>query len=703
MYSEAAKPLVFDDYGPKYNDLPMEILVKIFGYLTAADRLAAGTTCKRWLEATQYQQFVNDICLNFYKTHFSDSCSPVCNLLASTRTFQNIVFSQVEFHETEQFFTCFGENILELTFKACDIRERTFNSILMLVPNLRALRVEGCRELLMSGRLFDSVKQDDLAQALQNLTTLSLAYNRYLSDALFKRIVSLTPNLVNLDLSGCPISFHKGLYRKFYPIQLDDASESVLTFHYISQFLERQADKLKTVNFSLTLIDGDSLEMLAGFKNLRLDTLDLNSCDQLTNSGITALAQQQTSLQHLDFSKSVRFTDSCLHKICLNLTNLKSLNLRRCRALTDLGIKELVNLPKLQALDISECESITGQGIINGIASKPSSILLELYVSALNLCESSVIKIAETFPSLRVLDLSYCFHSISDLCLQMIFKNLIWLRHLNLDYCDKISDSAMTGVGMLSKVRDYEENGMTLPKLASASYQNADEIEPVPSGSSRVFGAGSPEEPFKISIRSKAEQEIVNDAMRKRAMMEICQQNQLVKDEVGSGFSINRLKGLRVLRLSQCNKLSDISLMYAFKLNELKEISLAKCQQISIVGIRSLVQNCPSLEVVDLSECHNINDKAIELIAVHLRRLQTLSLDRCFQLSDFSLDYIAIHCKTLRTLDVRGCRNMCAEPSLRLVNIPTLRTVHMSKPGPYMGEPGYFVKKPPPPPMPKRI
>lgn len=46
---------------------------------------------------------------------------------------------------------------------------------------------------------------------------------------------------------------------------------------------------------------------------------------------------------------------------------------------------------------------------------------------------------------------------------------------------------------------------------------------------------------------------------------------------------------------------------------------------------------------------------------------------------------------------------MCAEPNLRLVNVPTLRTVHASKPGPYMGEPGYFVKKPPPPPMPKRI
>uniref|UniRef100_A0A8D8K2P0 Uncharacterized F-box/LRR-repeat protein C02F5.7 n=1 Tax=Culex pipiens TaxID=7175 RepID=A0A8D8K2P0_CULPI len=703
MSNTGPQQYVYDEFGPKYSDLPMEILVEIFGYLNPGDRFQVGLTCKRWLEATQYQQFVNDLCLAFHKTHFSDSTSPVSGLLQSSRNFQNVVLSQVDFNETERFFSRFGENIYELSFKACDIREKTFTSILMSVPNLRTLRIEGCRELLMSGRLFESASdQAKLAETLQNVTTLSLACNRYLSDALFKRTVSLMPNLESIDLCGCHISFHKGLYRKFYPGRPDDASESVLTFYYISQFIERQADKLKSLNFSSTLIDGDALELLAGYENLQLETFNMNSCDQLTKPGISTLVQKQSSLQHLDFSRSVRFTDSCLVKICAHLPELKSLKIRRCRALTDLGIKQIVRLRKLQVLDISECESVTGQGIIQGIASSgPNPVLLELYVSALNLCESSVIKIAENFPSLRLLDLSYCFHSVSDLCLQIIFKNLIWLRHLNLDYCDKISDSAMTGVGMLQKVQDFETSKTTVPNtIEPAAQQDPDEIEPMPAVQLPV---NPPEELYKISLRSRAEQEIVNDAMRKRAMMEICQQNEFKEDAVTSGLSIDRLKGLRVLRLSQCNKLSDISLMYAFKLKELRELSLAKCQQISIVGIKSLVRNCPSLEVVDLSECHNINDKSIELIAIHLKRLQTLSLDRCFQLSDFSLDYIAIHCKALRTLDVRGCRNMCAEPNLRLVSVPTLKTVHISKPGPYLGEAGYFVKKPPPPPMPKRI
>ncbi|XP_055593059.1 F-box/LRR-repeat protein 20-like [Uranotaenia lowii] len=693
MYRNAERNLYnkdYDDFGPKYSDLPMEILVEIFGYLNPGDRFAVGLTCKRWLEATQYQLFVNDVCFSFIKTHFGDNINPACNLLKSSRVFQTIIFSQVEFNDSDIFFSRFGENIQNLTFKACDIREKTFVNILTNTPNLRSLKVEGCRELLMPGRLFESeTEKGVIAQNFRQITSLSLAYNRYLSDALFKRIVMLTPNLRSLDLSGCSISFHKGLYRKFYPGRPDDASENVLTFHYITQIITRQVDKIKDLNFSSTLIDGDALEVLSSLQNLRLDSIDLSLCDQLTNPGISALAQHQSFISYLDVSKSARFTDSSLLIVCKHMVNLKSLKLRRCRALTDQGVQHIAELKQLQVLDISECESVTGQGIIRGIATAQNPVLVELYVSALNLCESSVIKIAENFPSLRLLDMSYCFHSVSDLCLQIVFKSLIWLRHLNLDYCDKISDSAMTGVRMLQKVQDYELNKSTV--------SNAVQVEPMSEEPQ------AQEEMFKISLRSKAEQEIVNDAKRKKAMMEICQQNVVNKDDSCSEYTIDMLKGLRVLRLSQCNKISDISLIYSFKLIELKELSLAKCQQISIEGIRVLVKNCTSLEILDLSECHNINDKSVELIAIHLKRLQTLSLDRCFQLSDFSLDYIAIHCLNLRTLDVRGCRNMCAEPNLRLINVPTLRTIHMSKPGPYVGEPGYFVKKPPPPPMPKRI
>ena len=524
----------------------------------------------------------------------------------------------------------------------------------------------------MSGRLFG----DDNFQ-LEHVTLLSLPLNRYLSDSLFSRIVKVMPKLSSLDLSGnSSISFHRGLYKKFYPRNCDDevGSESVFTFHFIWKFVKSRAEKIKELNFNGTLIDGNTLEMLSEIENLQLTALHLRECNQLTNDGFISLITLQPQLVHLDLTFSVRITDASLMQVCESLKSLKVLKLRRCRALTDVSVKMIADLPFLEVLDISDCEALTSAAIIDGIASKKNEILLELYLSALNLNEKAITKVAENLSNLRVLDLSFCMNDVDDVCLQMILKNLVWLRELNLDSCERISDAGLTGMAMKEKLADFErqqENEHVEAKL-----------ELIVSG--MIQAPAPPVEPsvqpqvFKISLRSKAEEEIVGDAMRKKAMMQMAMGIDLQEQE-SSSISIARLRGLRVLKLGGCNKISDVSLIYNFKLPELKEINLSQCQQISMVGIKALVDNCPSLEVIDLSACYNISDKCIELIASKLPRLTSLNISRCFQLTDYSLDYIALNCRRIRNLNVLYCKNMSDEPHLRLANAPSLKTVSFSK------------------------
>lgn len=289
----------------------------------------------------------------------------------------------------------------------------------------------------MSGRLFET-DQPAICAALKNVERLALINNRYLSDALFQRFVSLMPKLHSINVSGCHISFHKGLYRKFYPDRQKEASESVLTFHYISQFIQCEAAQLKSMDFSGTLIDGAALQALAAMEQLHLEVLEMRSCDQLTNTGIISLVQVQTGLQHLDLTASVRLTDLGLIEICRCLPELKVLKLRRCRALTDVGVREIKNLRKLRELDISECEAITSAGIIDGIASERNSRMLKLSLSALNICALAVVRVAESFPELRKLDLSFCKNGVTSLGVQWICRYLVLLRELNLDYCEKV-------------------------------------------------------------------------------------------------------------------------------------------------------------------------------------------------------------------------------------------------------------------------
>lgn len=415
------------------------------GYLDSSDILEASLTCHRWFEASLHPKFMSSIQIRFDKLQLNDlqdPSSPINTFNAALRYYQKIYLSQVDLDQTNiDFWQRFGKQFTEIVFNTCDLREKTFNALLKQLINLESLEINNCRELFMSGRLFKNPYDlEAICMACANVKNISLCNNRYLSDALFSRFVDTMKNIKTLNLSGCHISFHNALYRKFYPAHQHDASESVLTFYHILQFIERQAMNLKCLNFSETLIDGNALAKLAQITNLKLEQLKLRSCDQLTNSGISSFVQYQQNLIELDLSLSVRLTDPSVLEICRSLTQLKTLKLRKCRAITDHSVKEIRNLKQLECLDISECDAITSKGFIAGIANESNERLLELHVSALNICELAVIKLAESMKNLRLLDLSYCKNAVTNLAIQMIFKHLVKLQTLSLEFCDMVID-----------------------------------------------------------------------------------------------------------------------------------------------------------------------------------------------------------------------------------------------------------------------
>lgn len=289
----------------------------------------------------------------------------------------------------------------------------------------------------------------------------------------------------------------------------------------------------------------------------------------------------------------------------------------------------------------------------------------------------------------------------------------------------QISDAGITGMDMHSKLDKYERtkeelnrqqepqpstsSSASTPLLAgnaSACDERVEDVvdQPISIEALRrgLENHSMPvRHPYLVSLRSKAEEDIVNDAKRKKIMLEMCDQT-INKEEINrSQYSIRRLKGLRSLNLSSCNRITDVSLRFAFEFLELQSLSLSKCQQVSSIGIDAILSTCPSLEDINLSECHNINDRAIEAITRKLPRLTHLHIERCSQLTDHTLDNIALNCKRLKYLDVRGCRSMSPEPNLRLEHMRSLKRILMSKPGPYL--PSFYenmTKVPKAPPIP---
>ncbi|KZC07444.1 F-box/LRR-repeat protein 4, partial [Dufourea novaeangliae] len=622
--------------------LPIDIIIHILSYLPTSDRMSARLVSHSWREASLAMKFVDQEALVLGRPRAYNLCRIMEILQHSTRPFYHFVFREVELKKNMPVWDQYGPHMKSLVLLCCDLSEKTLVEILKYCSSLKVLRINACRECLMSGRLLEDENDiKELSETFQNLQELSLGYNRFLSDALFNRLVSICLNLKSLSLMGCQISFHSGLYKKFYPrnrITLPEASNSVLTFLNTLHYLKRQAHKLKHLNFGYTLIDGTALATLSSVEDLKLESLMLQGCYQLTIEGIKGLTQHQTSLKVLDLSFCVRITDASLLCICKNLTKLETLRIKRCRAVTDTGVQYIRLLENLKELDISEDEQLTGDCITHGlyedydmekIVQKRNMQIFS--ANALHLHEESVECISRSFPNLRVLELSYCFSGVTDKTIQMIFKELVHLQTLKISHCDKVSDVGLTGMG-------------------AGNHESVESIQV-------VYKPEITETRLRISLRSRAEEEIVRDADRKREVMNLCENVSRPLD-MKTGFSLIRLKRLRELDLSGCNRITDVSLKHAFAFPELKILNLSQCQQVTHVGLDYLSRNNPAIEDLNLNQCHNISDIGISYLAQRLHRLKRLLIQGCSQLTDHTLDSIKVYCKSLHYLDTRYCRGM---------------------------------------------
>lgn len=538
----------------------------------------------------------------FYRSPLNEENTSLLNIFDNSSVIHhNYFFNEVEISsKLNYFWDKMGEHIKSLTLKSCDICEKVFTFILEKCINLETLSILGCKDLFMSGRLLEGKTEGLFKYNLNDLKSLSLADNQYLTDALFSRFVAASPTLNELNLSACSVQFHIGLIKKFYPSGIDmfeSPSESVLTFSFIQKVIASRAESIKHLTLSQTLIDGSNLKILSETDNLRLETLSLYFCDQLTNVGMQALTTHQTTLKSLNLGLCNRVTDQTLVFICRDLVNLEQLNIQRCRAVTNLGIVELQKLKKLKSLNISQCENISMEGLEKGICAEVNKTLQELDLHSLNLDETALIMLSERLPSLQSLNLNYCFNAVTDNSIQVIFKNQVMLKVLKISHCDKVSDGGLTGMGM---ALDNEPS------------------QDVPTTSYNDEPAG-----LKIHLGSRAEEEIVRDARRKRDVMLMCEK---LSTETYSGYSLARLNYLRELDLSNCSRITDVSLTYAFKFNELIEVNLSRCQQITYEGMVHLVRKCPAIECLNLTDCYNLKDDAVLVIVQGLRRLKQLEL-----------------------------------------------------------------------------
>ena len=165
-------------------------------------------------------------------------------------------------HDVEffRFWDHIGPNLVSLQLKHSFVTETNLLKMLLVCQSLESLHLHDCRDMLITGKLFSNdLVLNHVRKVMPFLNELCLADNcSYLSDALVARFVSLTPQLKSLSFPGTSVSFHGGIYKRFYPDEANQQkifSELVLTFDNILSHITSHLITIQYIDFSRTTIN----------------------------------------------------------------------------------------------------------------------------------------------------------------------------------------------------------------------------------------------------------------------------------------------------------------------------------------------------------------------------------------------------------------------------------------------------------------
>lgn len=651
-----------------YHLLPTEIVVKIFSYLNVSDRLCAFLVCKHWYSLSSHSR----ICKDFAYVLQDDASVGMQILKDNKRPIQHLTFKDTDLQSDNiKFWSSVGSSLRVLKFHSCDIAERLFVDVLKNCLQLRVLNIIGCNGLFISGTLLEKcldVESNKLC--LPHLKELSLASNRYLSDGLFNKLVRIMPNLVKLSIEGCQITFHSGIYKRFYPGgDAQEPSRAVFTFQNIMKFFEKKRDQMKSINLSRTLFDSGSLKNLILLQCPNLEELHLVSCEQLTHPGILYLCNHQSNLRVLDLSLCSQLFDQTLLHICNTLLNLRVLRLRRCHNLTDHSVGAICQLTKLECLDLSSCEKVSPNGFKMALGTPLRCKLKELVLSYCNATDEVVISLTKFAKNLTHLDLSYCL-ALTDVSLHAISTNLNKLETLRIAWCKEMTDVGLSGIvdPDSSSLSKNNRSALNIPMVSSRNLSLRD----------RFFSIGNcARDVSSQKCNSELDKEAGESGVKNGDSSTIDGEEPVINEQSCDNKNLGHLKYLKMLDLCGCINIGNWGINLGVKFLELRYLNLSLCQNLTDQGLVTVGLQNPSLETLILSQCHQLTDDGVSRTLCNLTRIRYLDLQGCRSLTNSTLKSIRLNCPNLRHINVTLCSLMSIEDieSLEL-DMPRIHTIH---------------------------
>ncbi|XP_072925812.1 F-box and leucine-rich repeat protein 13 isoform X1 [Hemitrygon akajei] len=623
-------------------DLPVEMICYILSFLSSSDRKEASLVSRAWYAASLDRSLQKNVIYNLQaSSKFLESIRSLVRRQCPCVALSNLDGAPISKMVIQSIVVYLTAYLEDLSLRGCYITETSFETLISSCHNLRRLDISGCNCLFLSGTLLSKDENKArMAKALVNLQKLNLSNLWYLSDLSFNRLTDCMPNLRELSLASCHITFEFDPYCGMNMFN----STTVLSLRNVLHFINRQAAMLKVLNLSRTTITSKAVLSVVQISGLCLGGLVLQHCKDITNEAVSAICAYQPGLTALDLTGCTELTGKSVLAIASSLRCLEYLSLGRISHITDCMLKDLSTIPTLQALDISECYQVSGCDLVKGLASPEAvSKLVKLNLSYCTMVKDSCVFSMAKFlgRNLRELDLTSCVY-ITDIGVHYIANQLRGLTVLRLGWCKEITDWGLLGMVTANDDSQLHCKGDDEPEL-SRNFSN-------------MRFLASPKDCDK-------KPQVITESYTETS-------------KGNKQASLSALTHLKELSLFACTKLTDTSIMKEIRFAELRTLSLSMVREITDESIISIATHCRSLEQLSLSHCSQLTDQGFIGAVSHLKRLSHLDISCLDKITVQLLEVLLNECKWLKSLDVSMCGGLTIADIKRLQLLhPTLTNI----------------------------
>ncbi|KAH7543680.1 hypothetical protein FEM48_Zijuj02G0210900 [Ziziphus jujuba var. spinosa] len=472
------------------------------------------------------------------------------------------------------------------------------------------------------------------------------------------------PSIANLDLSLCPLVDDNAL------TSISSTWKSTLRSVNLSRSKSFTSIGLSALASNcLGLVDIDlsngteltdsAAKVIAEAKNLER-TICLRWCLRVTDLGVELIAMKCKEIRSLDLSY-LPITEKCLLRI-LQLPHLEDLVLEGCLGIDDDGLATLKHASKsIKMLNMSRCQNVSHVGL-----------------SSLTSGAESLQQLILAYGPAVTADLAKCLH------------NFAGLQSIKLDGCS-VTCSGMRAIGnwnsSLIELSLCKCTGVT-DECLSFLVQSHKELRKLDITCCRKITCASIDS-ITSSCTSLTSLKMESCSMvSKDAFVLIGQRCQLLEeldvtdneiDDEGLK-AISRCSRLCSLKLGICINTTDDGLtMLGVAVQSSKSlIYTGMSPGISDTGIAAIAQGCPALEIINIAYNNNITDLSLTSLS-NCSRLKVLEIRGCPCVSSVGLSTIAKECKVIEVVDIKKCYNINDNAMLPLAQFSqNLKQINLS-------------------------